>query len=135
MWIFDNGERPLLGIVPEEVWLDEVKSVYIVPGDPEEMNRCTLIYVYLHTIFTTESNKGLRRTYFQGFNQASTFKMEDYSVIPPTADFRRTIYWQPNIMTNEQGKAKVEFFNNSTCEEMYISVEGIAPEGKVLVNE
>ena len=135
MWIFDNGERPLLGIVPEEVWLDEVKSVYIVPGDPEEMNRCTLIYVYLHTIFTTESNKGLRRTYFQGFNQASTFKMEDYSVIPPTADFRRTIYWQPNIMTNEQGKAKVEFFNNSTCEEMYISVEGITPEGKVLVNE
>jgi uncharacterized protein YfaS (alpha-2-macroglobulin family) len=61
--------------------------------------------------------------------------MEDYSVIPPMADFRRTIYWQPDITTDEQGKAKVEFFNNSTCEEMYISVEGMTPDGKVLVNE
>ena len=135
MWIFDNGERPLLGVVPEEVWLDEVKSVYIVPGDPEEMDHCTLIYVYLHTIFTTESNKGIRRTYYDGFNIASTFKMEDYSVIPPTADFRRTIYWQPDIITDAQGKAKVEFFNNATCEEMYISVEGMTSDGKILVNE
>ena len=135
MWIFDNGERPLLDIKAEELWLDEVKSVYIVPGDPGEMQNNTLIYVYLHTKFTTESNKGLRRTYFEGFNIASTFKMEDYSVIPPAADFRRTIWWQPDITTDAQGKAKVEFFNNSTCEEMYISVEGMTSDGKILVNE
>ena len=89
----------------------------------------------MHTLFSAESNKGLRRTYFQGFNKASTFKTEDYNVIPPMADFRRTIWWQPDITTNEQGKAKVEFFNNSTCEEMYISVEGMTEDGKVLVNE
>jgi hypothetical protein len=29
----------------------------------------------------------------------------------------------------------VEFFNNSTCEEMYISVEGMTPDGKILINE
>ena len=33
------------------------------------------------------------------------------------------------------GISKVEFFNNSTCEEMYISVEGMTEDGKVLVNE
>ena len=50
---------------------------------------------------------------------------------------RHTPYWfcQPDIMTDAQGKAKVEFFNNSTCEEMYISVEGMTQNGKVLVNE
>ena len=127
-------------------WLNYVKSIYIVFN---EMMSPTLgrwdiidsrihniiVYLYTHRIFSTESNKGLRRTYFQGFNQASTFKTEDYSVIPPMADFRRTIWWQPDVTTDAQGKAKVEFFNNSTCEEMYISVEGMTPDGKILINE
>ena len=127
-------------------WLNYVKSIYIVFN---EMMSPTLgrwdiidsrihniiVYLYTHRIFSTESNKGLRRTYFQGFNQASTFKTEDYSVIPPMADFRRTIWWQPDVKTDAEGKAKVEFFNNSTCEEMYISVEGMTPDGKILINE
>lgn len=134
-WIFDNNDRPLLGVKVYELFLNDIKSVYIVPNDPRDMDGHTRIYVYLHTKYTTESNKGIRRTYFDGFNQASTFKTEDYNVIPPMADFRRTIWWQPDITTDAQGKAKVEFFNNSTCEEMYISVEGMTEDGKILVNE
>ena len=115
--------------------MSEIKSLYIVPDSPQETDGAVRIYLYCRHKFTTESNKGIRRTYFQGFNQASTFKTEDYSIIPPMADFRRTIWWQPDIITDAQGKAKVAFFNNSTCEEMYISVEGMTPDGKVLVNE
>ena len=127
-------------------WLNYVKSIYIVFNERmsptlgkwniiDNPKHYILVYLYTHRIFSSESQKGLRRTYFQGFNQASTFKTEDYSVIPPMADFRRTIWWQPDITTDAQGKAKVEFFNNSTCEEMYISVEGMTQDGKVLVNE
>ena len=146
-WIVDNGERshnPEVGYSDNggssfslffPWFMNEVKSLYIVPYDPREERNEVLIYLYSRIKYTTESNKGLRRTYFQGFNQASTFKTEDYSVIPPMADFRRTIWWQPDITTDAQGKAKVEFFNNSTCEEMYISVEGMTEDGKVLVNE
>ncbi len=134
-WIIDNNERPLLDVKVGELYLDEVKAVYIVPNDPRVMDNSTRIYVYLHTKYTTESNKGIRRTFFQGFNEASTFKTEDYNVIPPMADFRRTIWWQPDVKTDAQGNAKVEFFNNSTCKEMYISVEGMTADGKILVNE
>jgi hypothetical protein len=127
-------------------FLDEIKSIYVVYNEMmsptlgrwdliENPSHNIFVYIYTHRIFSAESNKGLRRTYFQGFNQASTFKTEDYSVIPPMADFRRTIWWQPDITTDAQGKAKVEFFNNSTCEEMYISVEGMTEDGLVLVNE
>ena len=136
-WIVDNGDKDCSGAFTSDglcsgdwrfpIWPSEIKSLYIKPG--------ATIYLYRHHVFTTESNKGLRRTYFQGFNQASTFKTEDYNVIPPMADFRRTIWWQPDITTDAQGKAKVEFFNNSTCEEMYISVEGMTLDGKILVNE
>ena len=127
-------------------WLNYVKSIYIVFNERmsptlgkwniiDNPKHYILVYLYTHRIFSSESQKGLRRTYFQGFNQASTFRTEDYSVIPPMADFRRTIWWQPDITTDAEGKAKVEFFNNSTCEEMYISVEGMTQDGKVLVNE
>ena len=127
-------------------WLNDIKSIYIVFNERisptlgmweiiESPEHNIIVYLYTHRIFSSESNKGLRRTYFQGFNQASTFKTEDYNVIPPMADFRRTIWWQPDITTDAQGKAKVEFFNNSTCEEMYISVEGMTSDGKILVNE
>ena len=126
--------------------LDEIKSMYVVYNEMisptlgrwdliENPHHNIIVYIYTHRIFSSESQKGLRRTYFQGFNQASTFQTEDYSIIPPMADFRRTLWWQPDIKTDEQGKAHVEFFNNSTCEEMYISVEGMTEDGKVLVNE
>ena len=142
-YVIDNNDRS----VSSPVYLDEVKSIYIVFNEmisPTIENAWTfidtpklniIVYLYCHHLFSSESNKGLRRTYFQGFNQASTFKTEDYSVIPPMADFRRTIWWQPDITIDAEGKAKVEFFNNSTCEEMYISVEGMTQDGKVLVNE
>ena len=143
--IFENcNNEPLGGVSSNKgarfhrffpFWMSDIKSLYIVPDSPKETNNAVRVYFYTHIRYSTESNKGLRRTYFQGFNQASTFKTEDYSVIPPMADFRRTIWWQPDIKTDAQGKAKVEFFNNSTCEEMYISVEGMTEDGKVLVNE
>ncbi|MCR5043362.1 MAG: hypothetical protein K6A93_04390 [Bacteroidaceae bacterium] len=127
----DTGTAFFVQFFP--MFMSDIKSLYIVPSSPSGTE--VIIYIYTHVRYSTESNKGLRHTYFQGFNQASTFKTEDYSVIPPMADFRRTIWWQPDITTDAEGKAKVEFFNNSTCEEMYISVEGMTQDGKILINE
>ena len=139
-WIVNNGEKGLItglgyakGDISFPIWIDEIKHLYIVPYDLHDERGLVKIYIYTHKKFTTESQKGLRRTYFQGFNIPSTFKMEDYNVIPPMADFRRTIYWNPDIRTDKEGKAKVEFFNNSTCQEMYISAEGMTEDGKILI--
>ena len=141
-WIVNNGEKGLMtgrgyakGDTFFPIWMDEIKHLYIVPYDLHDENGVVKIYIYTHKKFTTESQKGLRRTYFQGFNIPSTFQMEDYNVIPPMADFRRTIYWNPDIRTDKDGKAKVEFFNNSTCQEMYISTEGMTEDGRILINE
>ncbi|MBQ9362717.1 MAG: hypothetical protein IJT97_04765 [Bacteroidaceae bacterium] len=53
--------------------------------------------------------------------------MADYSILPPMADFRRTLYWNPDITTDRCGKARVEFYNNSTCTDMLISIEACLP--------
>lgn len=117
------------------IWMEEISHLYIVPNSPKELNGAVRVYLYTHKKFTVESQKGLRRTYFQGFNKPSTFQMEDYSVVPPMADFRRTIYWNPDVRTDKDGKARVEFFNNSTCQEMYISVEGMSDDGEIQVGD
>ena len=124
--------------------LDELKCIYI-SEDPRSMLahlRCSeveqqspvVLYCYTHRSFLNLA-KGLRVTHFEGFNVPSKFQMEDYSKIPPMEDFRRTLYWQPDVKTDGEGKAKVEFYNNSSCREMFISVEGMTPDGKFLTNE
>jgi len=124
--------------------IDEVKSVYI-SEDPKAFSPylfcpsltgrdAVTIFVYTH--FKMQNNsKGLRKTHFQGYNVPSTFEMEDYSVLPPMEDFRRTIFWEPNIKTDANGNARVEFWNNSSCHEMHISAEGMTETGQFLINE
>ena len=46
-----------------------------------------------------------------------------------TPDYRATIYWNPNIKTDESGKAQVEFFNSDIAEQIQVEVEGLSPNG------
>jgi hypothetical protein len=62
-----------------------------------------------------------------------TFNSPDYRIKPALPDHRRTLYWSPNVYTNIEGKAKVEFYNNATCRQIEISAEGIAEDGTVLL--
>ena len=124
--------------------LDELKCIYISEDSRSMLAhlRCSeveqqspvVLYCYTHRSFLNLA-KGLRVTHFEGFNIPSKFQMEDYSKIPPMEDFRRTLYWQPDVKTDSEGKAKVEFYNNSSCREMFISVEGMTPDGKFLTHE
>jgi hypothetical protein len=120
--------------------LNEVKAVYITE-DPASTVRYIgisrnkpTVFIYTHYKFQ-QNVKGLRRTHFQGFNVPETFEMEDYSIMPPMEDFRRTLYWNPNVKTDKDGKATIEFYNNSSCTQMFISAEGITKDGKFIISE
>ncbi|MCM1311277.1 MAG: hypothetical protein NC206_02630 [Bacteroides sp.] len=136
------NSNPKAAEFPE--FIDEVKSVYI-SEDPNQYNEFIMfagelpkspvtVFLYTHKIFT-ERMKGQRRTHFQGFNIPAAFRMEDYSVLPSADDFRRTIYWNPDVRTDKDGKATVEFYNNSRCKQMYVSAEGVTKDGQFVVNE
>ena len=126
------------------IFLDEIKSVYISEAPdaykgalfcPDLMSyNPVTVFLYTHFSFPVAS-KGVRLTHFQGYNVPSTFQMEDYSTLPPVEDFRRTIFWAPDIYTDAEGKAQVEFWNNSSCKEMHISCEGMTGDGRMLINE
>jgi len=152
-YILNNDDRPgddsiyniNVHMGTNDYWMHDIRTMYIAPHSTDNLmvkvdadfddDVCARFYLYTKIRWSTESQKGLRHSTFYGFNKPSAFKMEDYSILPPMADFRRTIYWAPTVSTDSEGRAKVEFYNNSTCEEMYISAEGMGPDGEILVKE
>jgi len=69
------------------------------------------------------------------YNRLSTFEPNYANQLPHPEDFRRTLLWNPNIKTDAEGQALVEFYNNSNCTNLLISAEGIASDGTPLCNE
>ena len=55
--------------------------------------------------------------------------------MPPAEDFRRTLYWNPDVRMDENGEAIIEFYNNSSCREIRVSAEGVTPDGQCIFNE
>ncbi len=48
---------------------------------------------------------------------------------PISIDFRSTIFWEPNINTNERGKATIEFPLSEGSPEVQVTLEGISNTG------
>jgi len=76
--------------------------------------------------------KGVRKTWLEGYSRVSEFFTPDYSELPPSEpDYRRTLYWNPSISTDESGKANIQFFNNSRCTNFSISAETVTEKGMI----
>lgn len=129
--------------LPDE--LGKVKSVYISEENDawkrfvtipalEGMNAAT-VFVYRRSggSLWESLRKGIRAITLQGFQIPETFKSPNYRVIPSIPDFRRTLYWNPNVKTNEKGLADIVFYNNRDCRQLVISAEGFTKEGLPIV--
>jgi protein involved in ribonucleotide reduction len=51
--------------------------------------------------------------------------------IHATPDYRATLYWNPSVSTDENGKATIEFFNSDTAKQIQLSIEGMSSNGKL----
>lgn len=71
-----------------------------------------------------------RRWKMKGFSVPDEYYSPDYSKHSlPKADYRRTLYWNPNVKLDSQGQAKITFYNNSSSTLLQIRAEGWAPDG------
>lgn len=46
-------------------------------------------------------------------------------------DFRNTLYWNPSVRTNENGKATIRFFTGDSTGDFEIRVEGVSDKGNL----
>ena len=80
--------------------------------------------------------KGIRHTFYDGYSQVKRFYHIDHSnSVPGDIDFRRTLYWNPEVKTDSQGKAQISFYNNTTCRRMKISAEGLSDSGIPIITK
>jgi len=85
-----------------------------------------------------ENNSHERYTTMQGYSYVKEFysPVYDHASLPKEKDFRRTLYWNPDVKTDSEGKASVHFYNNSTCKVMKISAETLTDDGNIgVLNE
>lgn len=81
--------------------------------------------------------EGKRETYrdrvylLPGFSAPEEFYQPNYSTkpLPGTMDYRRTLYWNPDVQLDGEGKAQVTFYNNSKQTQIAVSAEGMATDG------
>lgn len=76
------------------------------------------------------------RLHYRVIEPALSFKSPDYSSpeikssrIP---DFRNTLYWNPSVKPDKDGKARVEFWSSDSKSDYVINIQGITAEGKPL---
>lgn len=72
-----------------------------------------------------------RITTVDGYSRPYSFYSPEYPDGPifGDVDYRRTLYWNPNVITDEEGKAQVEFYNNSVTKRFSIEAAGITSAG------
>ncbi|MBR1683317.1 MAG: hypothetical protein IJ700_08220 [Bacteroidaceae bacterium] len=76
-----------------------------------------------------------RRYILQGFNVADDFYHPNYQGAPPAEgikDYRRTLYWNPDLQLDEEGKAHVTFFTGSKPAILTVDANGQAADGTLL---
>lgn len=124
--------------------LDEVKRVYfsldnahlrhfgLLRDDIMGLN-CAVAFVYTYRSALPKVKKGIRLTHFEGFNVPKEYEQEMVTGLLPEEDFRRTLYWNPDVRTDSEGRATIEFLNRPLCKMMNVSAEGIAADGKALI--
>ena len=83
---------------------------------------------------------GFRPTYrdrhfvLHGYDVSEEFYSPCYRQrpLPTLRDYRRTLYWNPNLELDENGCAEVTLWNNCRSTSITVSAEGITPAGKIL---
>ena len=76
-----------------------------------------------------------RHIFIHGFNEPAEFYQPDYSHRPVgsyPADYRRTLYWNPNARSDEEGRFTATFYNNSKETRIRISAAGVTTGGSLL---
>jgi hypothetical protein len=77
--------------------------------------------------------RGVLRYQPKGVHVAREFYSPKYDVQTnqKLADLRTTIFWKPNLLTDESGKTFVEYFNAGSPGTYRVVVEGISSEGNI----
>lgn len=94
--------------------MDSYVAFYIIP-----VSHMDLVNLSVRSV------RGVRRSYIQGYTRPLEFYASAYDEIPlvPSVYNRRTLYWNPFVETDENGKAVIECYNEQYSNPVIIQAE------------
>lgn len=95
------------------------------------------IFLYTRTDLKQPNTyrRGTRWINLHGYSLCQDFYSPDYRQldVPTQTDHRRTLYWNPSLITDPEGKASVIFYSGSRPDErLHINAQGIAVNGQII---
>lgn len=83
-----------------------------------------------------KDGKGVRSSKMDGYTRPQQFYVQDYSrtALPNDRTIRRTLYWNPNLRTDEKGRVRIQFHNNTPHENLKVDSESISWDGYINFN-
>ena len=98
------------------------------------------VSVSLHLIDNNDTHRSTsrdRRYILPGFSAPEEFYQPDYSnkPLPEVKDYRRTLYWNPDLKLEENGRAEIRFYGNGRQTHLGVSAEGLANDGTLLTGK
>ena len=93
--------------------------------------------IYADTGFSDRRENNQRYATFNGYYRPAEFYAPTYPNGPVQGDkdYRRTLYWNPEVTTDETGCATVSFYNNGYSRAFTVSAEGLTEEGIPIINQ
>lgn len=112
------------------------KTLTVLTGTPEMYTRRLLIDILIKEEHLRSTRKEIynidkRVTTVDGYSRPYAFYSPEYpdGPIPGDVDYRRTLYWNPNVVTDSLGQAQVELYNSSITRHINVSAAGITSGG------
>ena len=133
------------------IFIDELKSLFISEYTEtyrsfitdfekvENLSQRPPVCIFLYSDENApylRQQKGARPIRLQGYALPQSYVAPNYRLmdLPEEGDFRRTLYWNPDVQTDKTGKAGVSFFGNSRDDlHLHISAQGVTQHGKILI--
>ncbi len=122
---------PNLEEIESAVLLEDASSILRVNPN---INPLTTVVVLLHCKRNYHKEPvGIRETKQSGYAYTKEFFQPNYdkALLPDEKDYRRTLYWNPDVKTDANGKASISFFNNGSCKAMNVSAEAVTERGVI----
>lgn len=139
----DSIKYKIIGLETiKSIYISEDRQTMIAYCDPKlspmsvdtQYGCAVLIETYPEDEVPVSAGKGVRKTRLQGYSIPSEFYNPDYSIMEPEPDdYRRTLYWNPAAIPDENGNATIEFYNNSKCRHLFPDVQSVTPDGLMIV--
>jgi len=110
--------------------MEYVQSVLVFGYEPS--HRYVEVVINMKSIEQfRQKTKNFRHTTFTGYTPVADFYAPRYpkGPIEGDKDYRRTLYWNPSVTTDADGRATVSFYNNGYSRALTVSAQGLTPDG------